>query len=80
MADGLLNNPAMIEVARRNSTIEIVSQKIYGVDRDQKHKLLTHIITELNWFQVLVFTRTKHGANKLAEQLNKAATSSHANP
>ncbi|MFZ4690949.1 MAG: DEAD/DEAH box helicase [Burkholderiaceae bacterium] len=78
LADGLLNNPAMIEVARRNSTIEIVSQKIYGVDRDQKHKLLTHLITERNWFQVLVFTRTKHGANKLAEQLNKADISAMA--
>ena len=78
LADGLLNNPAMIEVARRNSTVEVVSQKIYGVDRDQKHKLLTYLIKERHWFQVLVFTRTKHGANKLAEQLNKADISAMA--
>ena len=78
LADGLLNNPAMIEVARRNSTVEVISQKIYAVDRDKKHQLLTHLISEHNWFQVLVFTRTKHGANKLAEQLNKANISSMA--
>jgi ATP-dependent RNA helicase RhlE len=72
LADGLLDNPAMIEVARRNSTVEVISQKIHPVDRDKKHQLLTHLIKEHNWFQVLVFTRTKHGANKLAEQLNKA--------
>ena len=72
LADGLLDNPAMIEVARRNSTVEVISQKIHPVDRDKKHQLLTHLIKEQNWFQVLVFTRTKHGANKLAEQLSKA--------
>ena len=72
LADGLLNNPAMIEVARRNSTVEVIAQKIHPVDRDKKHLLLTHLIKERNWFQVLVFTRTKHGANKLAEQLGKA--------
>ena len=72
LADGLLNNPAMIEVARRNSTVEVISQKIHPVDRDKKHLLLTHLIKERNWFQVLVFTRTKHGANKLVEQLGKA--------
>ncbi len=72
LADGLLDNPAMIEVARRNSTVEVISQKIHPVDRDKKHQLLTHLIKEHNWFQVLVFTRTKHGANKLAEQLSKA--------
>ena len=72
LADNLLNNPAMIEVARRNSTVEVVSQKIHPVDRDKKHHLLTHLIKEHHWFQVLVFTRTKHGANKLAEQLSKS--------
>ena len=72
LADGLLDNPAMIEVERRNSTVEVISQKIHPVDRDKKHQLLTHLIKEHNWFQVLVFTRTKHGANKLAEQLCKA--------
>ncbi|RFC36544.1 MAG: ATP-dependent RNA helicase RhlE [Candidatus Nitrotoga sp. LAW] len=71
LADGLLNKPAMIEVARRNATAELITQKIYPVDRERKRELLTHLIKEYNWHQVLVFTRTKHGANKLAEQLSK---------
>ncbi len=70
LADGLLNAPAMIEVARRNSTVEIITQKVHPVDRDRKRELLSHLILSQNWHQVLVFTRTKHGANKLAEQLN----------
>jgi ATP-dependent RNA helicase RhlE len=71
LADSLLNQPAMIEVARRNSTVEIISQKIHPVDRDRKHPLLAHLIKTHAWPQVLVFTRTKHGANKLVEQLDK---------
>ena len=71
LADGLLNNPAMIEVARRNATSEIVAQKVHPVDRDRKHPLLSHLIRANNWTQVLVFTRTKHGANKLVEQLGR---------
>ncbi|MES2354081.1 MAG: DEAD/DEAH box helicase [Pseudomonadota bacterium] len=71
LADGLLNSPAMIEVARRNSTVEIITQKVHPVDRDRKHELLSHLIATQNWHQVLVFTRTKHGANKLTEQLGK---------
>ena len=71
LADGLLNNPALIEVARRNATADTIAQKIYPVDREKKRALLTHLIREKNWFQVLVFTRTKHGANKLAESLDK---------
>jgi ATP-dependent RNA helicase RhlE len=70
LADSLLNAPAMIEVARRNSTVEIITQKVHPVDRDRKRELLSHLIKTQNWHQVLVFTRTKHGANKLAEQLN----------
>ena len=82
LADGLLNSPAMIEVARRNSTVEVISQKIHPVDRDKKHPLLAHLIQSRNWSQVLVFTRTKHGANKLVEQLAKqdiAAMAIHGN-
>ena len=71
LADTLLDRPAMIEVARRNSTVEATTQKVHPVDRDRKRELLSHLIKTRNWFQVLVFTRTKHGANKLAEQLNK---------
>ncbi|WMW79008.1 DEAD/DEAH box helicase [Undibacterium cyanobacteriorum] len=69
LADRLLNNPAMIEVARRNSTAEVVAQKVHPVDRDKKHPMLAHLIKTHQWTQVLVFTRTKHGANKLVEQL-----------
>jgi len=71
LADGLLNAPAMIEVARRNSTAEMIAQKIHPVDRNRKHQLLAHLVKAHNWSQVLVFTRTKHGANKLVEQLGK---------
>ncbi|PCE28268.1 RNA helicase [Paraburkholderia acidicola] len=71
LADNLLNSPALIEVARRNTTAELVAQKIHPVDRDRKREMLTHLIRQYNWFQVLVFTRTKHGANRLAEQLGK---------
>ncbi|MEK6426465.1 MAG: DEAD/DEAH box helicase, partial [Burkholderia gladioli] len=59
LADSLLDSPALIEVARRNTTAETIAQKIYPVDRDRKRELLTHLIREHNWFQVLVFTRTK---------------------
>lgn len=71
LADSLLNSPAMIEVARRNSTVEVIDQKIHPVDRNGKHPLLAHLINSQNWSQVLVFTRTKHGANRLVEQLDK---------
>ena len=71
LADRLLNNPQSIEVARRNSTVEVIAQKIHPVDRDKKHPMLAHLIKSNNWHQVLVFTRTKHGANKLVEQLGK---------
>ena len=71
LADKLLNNPASIEVARRNSTVEVISQTIHPVDRDKKHPMLSHLIRTNNWKQVLVFTRTKHGANKLVEQLGR---------
>ena len=71
LADNLLDNPALIEVARRNSTVEAITQKIHPVDRDKKRQLLSHLIKTQNWHQVLVFTRTKHGANRLAELLNK---------
>lgn len=71
LADSLLNAPAMIEVARRNSTADVIAQKIHPVDRNRKHPLLSHLIKTQTWSQVLVFTRTKHGANKLVQQLDK---------
>ena len=71
LAEGLLHEPTLIEVARRNATADTIAQKVHPVDRDKKRQLLAHLIKENNWFQVLVFTRTKHGANRLAEQLDK---------
>ena len=71
LADRLLNQPALIEVARRNATADTIAQRVYHVDRDKKRQVLAHLIKEHNWHQVLVFTRTKHGANRLAEQLGK---------
>lgn len=71
LADGLLNMPTLIEVARRNTSSEQVEQAVHFVDKDLKRDLLTHLITQGNWKQVLVFTRTKHGANRLSEHLDK---------
>ena len=71
LADSLLNSPALIEVARSNSANEAIAQLIHPVDRTQKHPLLAHLIKSNQWQQVLVFTRTKHGANKLVTQLEK---------
>ncbi|MEW5838860.1 MAG: DEAD/DEAH box helicase [Pseudomonadota bacterium] len=71
LADRLLDNPALIEVARRNATADTIAQKIYPVDREKKRHLLAKLIKDNDWHQVLVFTRTKHGANRLAEQLSE---------
>jgi ATP-dependent RNA helicase RhlE len=71
LADRLLNQPQMIEVARRNTTAETIAQKIHPVDRDKKKELLAHLIKRNDWHQVLVFTRMKHGANRLVEFLVK---------
>lgn len=78
LADSLLNSPALVEVTRRNATADVIQQKIHPVDRNRKHPLLSHLIKTRNWFQVLVFTRTKHGANKLVEQLTKDCISAMA--
>jgi ATP-dependent RNA helicase RhlE len=78
IADRLLNQPALIEVARRNQTNDAITQKIHPVSRDLKKELLAHLIKSNDWHQVLVFTRMKHGANRLAEYLNKADISAMA--
>ena len=70
LADRLLNQPALIEVARRNSTVEAIEQKVHPVGRERKKELLAHLIKKGNWHQVLVFTRMKHGANRLTDYLN----------
>ena len=71
LANTLLKSPALIEVARSNSTHEAITQKIHPVDKNKKQALLAHLIKANDWQQVLVFTRTKHGANKLVTQLEK---------
>jgi ATP-dependent RNA helicase RhlE len=72
LADTLLTNPVSIQVTPRNSTVEAVAQTVHPVDAGRKAELLVHLVKEGNWFQVLVFTRTKHGANKLALRLDKS--------
>jgi len=72
LAEGLLDKPALVEVARRNTASERVSQVVHPVDRVRKRELLIHLIRMGNWEQVLVFTRTKHGANRLCADLEKA--------
>ena len=69
LADGLLHNPGYVEMARRNSTVELISQSVHLVPQKLKSHLLAHLIKHHDWKQVLVFTRTKHGANRLTEKL-----------
>ena len=71
LADGLLNNPGFVEVARRNTASELVEQSVHMISQSFKRELVSHLVTHNNWQQVLVFTRTKHGANRLAEKLVK---------
>jgi ATP-dependent RNA helicase RhlE len=70
LAKGLLNAPTEVSVAQRNSTADRVEQLVMPVDKLRKRELLSELIGKGNWRQVLVFTRTKHGANRLAKQLN----------
>lgn len=70
LAAGLLNSPVEITVAARNKPAELVKQVVHLVDKARKRELLSHKIGSENWKQVLVFTRTKHGANRLAQQLS----------
>lgn len=69
LADKLLDHPVPIEVAARNTPTELVEQVVHPVDKARKRDLLSYLIGSNNWRQVLVFTRTKHGANRLAQQL-----------
>jgi ATP-dependent RNA helicase RhlE len=82
LAGGILNDPASVEVAPRNTAAELVDQLVIRVDRERKRELLSHLILSRRIDQALVFTRTKHGANRLAEQLDRdgvAATAIHGN-
>ena len=78
LANGLLKSPALIEVAQQNSATETVTQVVHPVDKTRKRELLSYLIGSNNWQQVLVFSRTKHGANRLAQQLERDGISSAA--
>ena len=78
LARGVLNNPTEVSVARRNTASELVTQAVVMTEQSHKRDLVSHIIRESGWHQVLVFTRTKHGANRLAEKLSKDGLSAAA--
>ncbi len=71
LAKGIINKPVEIDVSPRNTTVETVTQKIYLADKARKTELLSHLIRKDNWYQVLVFSRTKHGADRLARRLKR---------
>lgn len=72
LAHGILNHPVQVEATPENTTVDAISQKVYRVAKGLKTGLIIKLISEGNWKQVLVFTRTKHGANKLCEKMDKA--------
>jgi ATP-dependent RNA helicase RhlE len=78
LANTILHNPVLVEAEPENTTAEKVEQRGYKVDRGRKTELVIKLISEGNWQQVLIFMRTKHGANKLSEKLVKAGISSAA--
>ena len=78
LAATLLKNPQSVQVTPRNTTVQRITQVIHPVGRGKKKALLAHIINEQNWSQVLVFTRTKFGANNVAEFLEKNGISAMA--
>ncbi len=78
LAETLLHNPASVDVAPRNSTVESIAQRVHPVDKARKMALLAHLVKSGDWRQVLVFTRTKHGANRLADQLAREGISTTA--
>lgn len=78
LAGGLLHNPASVDVAARNTAAETVTQRVIETDREKKKELLCHLFETRGWHQVLVFARTKHGADALARTLDKAGIKSAA--
>ena len=78
LAKGILNNPVMVETSPQNTTVEAIIQYVYKVDKSKKSSLIIQLIKEGNWKQVLVFTRTKHGANNLCKKMIKADISAAA--
>ncbi|TXI38188.1 MAG: DEAD/DEAH box helicase [Methylophilus methylotrophus] len=71
LADNLLNTPDLVEVARRNASNALIEQSVHMVPQAHKRAMVSHLIKQNQWTQVLIFTRTKHGANRLAEKLVK---------
>ena len=71
LAGSFMRDPATVEVAPRNRPVELIAQVAHPVDKDRKRELLAHLVKTGDWHQVLVFTRTKHGANRLAQQLER---------
>ena len=78
LAKGILNEPALVETSPQNTTVEAIVQYVYKVDKNKKSNLIIQLIKEGNWRQVLVFTRTKHGANNLCKKMIKADISAAA--
>lgn len=78
LAGEFLHNPVLVEATPENTTVEKIDQTVYRVDKNQKTDLIIKLISEGDWQQVLVFTRTKHGANRLSEKLEKAKITSAA--
>lgn len=78
LAKGILKDPVSVEVAKRNAAADKVDQLLHYVDKNQKRHLLAHLIKEGSWYRVLVFVKTKHGANRLASQFNKEGIPSSA--
>jgi len=78
LANGFLHNPVTVEATPENTTVEKIIQKVFHVDKGKKPALVVKMISEGDWQQVLVFTRTKHGANRLSEKLEKSGITSAA--
>ncbi len=71
LAAGFMNNPVQVEATPENTTVEKINQKVYRLDKNKKTALVTELISKGQWKQVLIFTRTKHGANRLSQKLER---------
>ncbi|WP_020157932.1 MULTISPECIES: DEAD/DEAH box helicase [Methylobacter] len=71
LAASVLRDPVEVEVARQNATADTISERVYGINREYKRELLSYLVGSGNWKQVLVFVRTKHGADRLEKQLQQ---------
>lgn len=78
LAKGILRDPVSVEVTKRNAAADKVEQAVHFIDKNQKRHLLAHLIKEETWYRVLVFVKTKHGANRLTSQLSRAGIPSAA--